>query len=109
MFSVSSLALHKENAQDEYSRCISLPRLFNLPSENIRHNIILNDDTTENKTILFIPKVECEAEISDDEIFPIPQVLCGTSFSALFSGILFGAGGAPILLLNTEQFIQVSQ
>jgi hypothetical protein len=107
--------------REDRNTYVSLPRLFNLPLENIRHSIVLkkhdveDDDTTENRTIVFIPEVECETEISDEEIFSIPQALCNTNFFTLFSGILFdsrpasGTGGAPILLLDAEQLIQIAQ
>jgi chemotaxis signal transduction protein len=113
---VSSLALHTEGIyNEEHNNYVSLSRLLNLSSENIRHNIILknpdteDDDTAQNKTILFIPRVECETEIPDEEIFPIPQSLSKTSFFTLFSGILFDSKGALVLLLNAEQLIQIPQ
>ena len=121
MSSVYSLALHTENSSDMAQNiCISLPHLFNLPSESIRHIIALKnldaededsvDNTAENKTILLIPEVECEMEIPDEEMYLIPKVLCSTRFFIFFKGIKFDqGGGGPILLLNTDQLIRSEQ
>ena len=95
---------------------VSLPRLFNVPVKKIRHSIIMknidNDDdyAIKNKTILYIPEVECETEIPDEDIYPIQATFSGTLFSTLFSGIQFDsrpiAVGSPVLFLNSEQLIQ---
>ena len=116
MNSVSSLALHEESGElDEQNSYVSLPELFKLPLEFIRHNIILKSpgvdeaDAAENNTILFIPEIECETEVPDEEIFPVPKILSGTQFSFLFSGIQFGSrlsGNGPVLMLNTEQLAE---
>ena len=135
MHSVSSLTLQTDlqtegHSQEDDVTHISLTRLFNLEQEDIRHSIVLKNPNTEddeiadtdtstgtgNKTILYIPEVECEAEIPEEEIYPIPAALSGTLFSRLFSGIKFdsrpavgGDGGFPVLLLNPEQLIQSVQ
>jgi len=101
---------------------VSLPRLFNVPVKKIQHSIIMksfendDDDAIKNKTILYIPEVECETEIPDEEIYPIQTTFSDTLFSSLFSGIQFdsrpaigGAGGNPVLFLNPEQLIQSVQ
>ena len=104
---------------DDQNIYISLPRLFNLPEENIQHNLTLKDPNAEddrlsaNKIILIIPKVECESEIPDEKIFPIPKTLQNTGFSSYFSGIQFNSNPAvsatPILVLNSEQLIKRTQ
>ena len=101
---------------------VSLPRLFNVPVKKIQHSIIMktidsdDDDAIKNKTILYIPEVECETEIPDDEIFPIQGTFNGTLFFTLFSGIQFDSrpaasstGGNPVLFLNPEQLIKSVQ
>lgn len=139
MNSVSSLTLFTEEASpatraaqavryDEESRStyISLPRLFNLPLEDIRHGIILkNDNDTDNKIILLTTKVECETDIPAGEIYSVPKVFNCLRFSSLFSGIQFASRlrqrhtvsdsansssdnseDIPVLLLNPEYLIQ---
>ena len=118
MHSVSSLALHDENTTlEEGANYISFPRLFNLPIDNIRHRIILknyNDDENEiaeNRTVLFIPEVECETEISIEKLHPVPKALSGTRFSLFFEGIQFNsrpelALSKPVLLLKSENLIK---
>ena len=120
MRSVSSLSLHAENAElDDRNTYVSLPGLFSLPPQAIRHGIVLksadeeHDGNAGDKTILLSTEVECEIDIPDEEMFPIPKTLCNTHFYMLFSGIMFdsrpavsGAGANPVLLLNPEQFIQ---
>jgi len=128
---VSSLALHSGQAAEYNTEnpntYISLPHLFCLPSEVIRHSIALKNPNDENgyieddniddiiivnKIILLVTEVKCEAEIPDTKIFPIPKSLDGMRFSALFSGIQFDSGkvsdafGKPILFLNIEALIK---
>jgi hypothetical protein len=121
MQSVSSLSLHAGEGQSSaivYNQInrniyVSLPYLFNLPLEHTRYDIVLknpdneDDDTVENKVILLSTAVECETEISDDEIFPIPKIFNGTRFSVLFSGIQ--CANRPILLLSPERLIRCAQ
>ena len=110
---ISSLALQTEDSEQfEQNTYVSLPELFKLPRENIRHSIALknhdgeDEEAAVNKTILLSPEVESEIEIYDEEIHPIPKALNSTDFFKLFSGIKFSAaGGAPILLLNPEPLI----
>ena len=109
MSSVSSLALHTDSrdagaalTHDRENTYVSLPKLFELPSEYSRHGITLNSGG--GKIVLLSTEVEREAEIPDEEIFPVPKALCGTRFSALFSGIQFA--GSPVLLLDPERLIQ---
>ena len=122
MHAISSLFIYTEQAEEtaEYDHesgntYISLPRLFNLPSVNVRHGIILksgdaeNDNehnhAAENKFILLTTEVECETEIPGEEIYPIPKALGGIRFSALFSGIKFDAE-SPVLVLDPERLVQ---
>ena len=90
---------------------VSLFWLFNILPGNIRHGIVLKNDTAEKKIILLSTEIECETEIPNEEIYPIPKTLNGTRFSALFSGIQFTADkkNGPILLLHPEQLIQYMQ
>jgi len=96
---------------------ISLPMLFNCPSLNMKHGIILknsdsdNDTVIKDKTILLTTEIECESEISDDKILTIPKTLNVFEFSQFFSGILFyrrqpKTSESLILLLNPELMVQ---
>jgi len=118
MRSIASLALHtQETAQaveyntEDTNTYISLPRLFSLSAEVISHSLVLKNSNgeggndIENKVILLTTEVKCEAEISGEDIFPIPKTLGGMRFSALFNGILFDTG-KPVLLLNTETLVR---
>lgn len=114
MHSVSSLALSTDEAakktHENPNTYISLPRLFNLPLENIRHSIVLkntcksDNNTIESKVVLLTTEVESETEIPDEKIFPLPKVFEGMSFSRLFSGIQLDP--SPCLLLNPERLLQ---
>ena len=134
MRSVSSMMLHEKKAKQllEYDRethltYVSLPILFGLPLENTRHGLILKNsenediDTKENKTILLTTEVECETEIPDKKIYPLPKAFGAMQFSLLFSGIQFDPepnrqravtdnsntpADSLVLLLDIEQLIQ---
>ena len=126
MSSVSALSLFDNDApqileykQENGNSYISLPRLFDLPEEIIRHGIILknggednNDEDyniKENRTVLLTTEVKCETEISDTEIYPLPKIFGSLRFSRLFSGIQFASsvyGSFPVLLLNPGQLLQ---
>ncbi|MCL2599799.1 MAG: hypothetical protein FWD88_01260 [Treponema sp.] len=88
---------------------VSLPLLFGLPPENIKHGIVLKNPDSgdgENRTILFSPEIVREIEIPDDEIYPMPKVLDGTRFSMLFAGIRLSDVPVlrnPVLLLDPER------
>lgn len=106
MHAVSSLVLYTDGESVQENICVSLPLLFNLPQENIRHGIILK-----NNIILLVTEVICETEISQEAIFPLPKIFNVMRFSMLFSGIQFDSriaetAGNPVLLLNSEQIIQ---
>ena len=135
MSSVSSLVLQAENEAQEFlasessavnynpedrNTYVSLPRLFNLPLKKIKHRIVMknfindDDDTIKDKTILYIPEVECETEIPDEKIYPVQTILSDMLFSTLFSGLQFDSRPAasdrgPVLFLNSEQLIQSVQ
>jgi len=138
MRSVSSLTLHEHEAAQtvEYNMenrntYVSLPHLFSLPSELIRHGLVLkslisgngdredgnieDDNIIENKIILLTTEVKCETEIPGEDIFPIPKTLGTIRFSALFNGIRFDTNdvsdtsGKPILFLNTGNLVQIIQ
>ena len=84
---------------------ISLPELFELPSEEIRHGIKINSE--KSKIVLLSTEVERETEIPDAEIYPVPKALNGTPFSSLFGGIKLA--DKPVLVLNPEQLIEKFQ
>jgi len=122
MNSVLSLFLYADGEQqgnsvayNQFNRTItvSLPLLFNLSHENIRHGIVLqnpgneDDDTAENKVVLLSTAVECETEIPDEEIFPIPKIFNDTRFSAFFCGMQ--CADSPVLILNSSALVQYAQ
>jgi hypothetical protein len=125
MESVSSLMLYTNRAPQTVERnpqngntYISLPRLFSRPFADIRHGIILKngnddfDETTENRIILLSTKVECEAEIPSDQIYPLPKIFDFLRFSAFFNGILFNSDNEadhPMLLLDTAALVEKIQ
>jgi hypothetical protein len=140
MSSVSSLTLLSdtfiqekviEYNSENRNTYISLPLLFDLSRINIRHGIALKnpgevscedaplEDYTENRTVLLSTEVECEKEIPDEEIYPIPKILNFTRFSGLFSGIKLSHSQNSvsfvndfenlILLLNLEQLIHQTE
>ncbi|MCL2243200.1 MAG: hypothetical protein FWC03_01875 [Treponema sp.] len=123
MNSVASLIIHK-SAPDESSRAIehdsasnntyiSLPLLLGNPQAVIRHGILLKnsgneeqdetEDIIKNKTILLTTEVECEQQIPDKNIFPVPKILGVFDFSSIFNRISFNSRNI-ILFFNTEKF-----
>jgi len=91
---------------------ISLPKLFGLPPENIRHGVVMNRPDGEtgggdkNKTVLLSPEIVREIDIPDEQIFPLPKVLDGTHFSELFSGVQLAEKPVllnPVLVLDPER------
>jgi len=132
MFSVSSLTNLEDRSvqynaaandavmhdQGNHNTYISLPQLFNLADINVRHCVILNnpdgtnDDTDKNKIVLISPEVVREIEIPDEEIHVIPEVLIGTHFSMLFTGIHLSDTPVlvnPVLVLNPEQLMEYAK
>jgi len=119
MDSIASVALHTSEAV-EYGEeagkvVISLPRMFNLSDELIRHIIILknpgsetNYNYGENNVVLLTTEIEREIDIPDQRIFSLPKALSVTRFSVLFNGIQFNSdqfsdsAGSLVLLLNCE-------
>jgi hypothetical protein len=132
MDSVSSLMLYAEEAAQmvEYNEqnrntYISLPLLLDIPPEHIQHGIVLknpdseDDDSSiiENRTILLTTRIDCEIDISEGEIYPIPKVFNRMRLSMLFSGILFSSHLHPdrefsdttdtlVFVLNPGQLIK---
>ena len=125
MSSVSALTLYEAEAlhaveykQENGNTYISLPRLFMLPEECIRHGIILKNgddedhNIEENRTVLLTTEIKYETEIPDSEIHPLPKTFRYSRFSGMFSGIQFdcnrtgAADSLPVLLLNPEQLVQ---
>jgi hypothetical protein len=86
--------------------------LFNCPEKDIRHGIILKNSPVDNnemkdKTILLSTEVECEKDIPQELINPIPNVFSVLHFSVFFNGMFFDKNaGNLVLLLNPEQIIQ---
>jgi len=125
MDAIASVALYAdeyaEYPEEDRKSAISLPRLFNLPEEIIKHIIILKkqDDKTnyakENNIMLLTTEIECEIDIPDERIFPLPKILGPTNFSALFSGIQFNSdklsdtADGPLLLLNCKELNRFAQ
>jgi len=125
MESVASVALHASESveydEEGAKAVISLPELFNLPEELIRHIITLKKpngetiDAEQNNIILLTTEIECTIDISDQRIFPLPKALSATRFSALFSGIQFNPNkisnttGGPVLLLNCGELNRFTQ
>ena len=120
---VASLIMHKTAAEQTVKNdsinnntFISLPLLFHNPQAVIRHGIILKkenddvfdnaDDGFKNKTILLTTEVECEKEIPEEKIYPVPKILSVFDFSVLFNGISINPieAQAVILFLNTKEF-----
>jgi len=127
MDSVSSIFLHPDNLTHKFDFnvensdiYVSLPLLFNCPDAIVKHGIILkngdnNDDSKENKAILFSTAVESERDLAAERIYPLPKIISVTQFSFIFNGIFFNNGddGAVedktikelVLLLNTRQLV----
>ncbi|MDR1837102.1 MAG: hypothetical protein LBQ89_05530 [Treponema sp.] len=115
MDSVSFITQHQKNTEraieykaENHNTYVSLPRLFKLPLLNVRHGIILKDGnadedngTIENKMILLTTKVECETEIPEKIIFPIPKTLEIMRFSFLFNGIIFNSHTGDVLSVSS--------
>jgi len=126
MDSVSSIFLHSDNLNHKIDfnseNCnihISLPLLFNCPDAEVRHGIILkdgnnNNDSMENRVILFSTAVESEKDLAAEKIFPLPKIMGVMQFSLIFSGIFFNERGGAVedkttkelvLLLNPHQLV----
>jgi hypothetical protein len=115
MDAVASMMLYRKETektvqydQESRSTYVSLPRLFKLPDEIIRHGIILREwNSNANKVILLTAEVKRDIEIPDEQFHPIPKALSTLRFSKMFSGIQFS--GNPVLLLNIKQLDQYVQ
>ena len=118
MNSVASLIVYKSAAEqavknnlENNNTYISLPLLFENPQAVIRHGLVLKNENNEaydheefsNKTILLTTEVECEREIPQEIIFPVPKIFSVLDFSLLFNGISFYSQEAT-LFLNTKEF-----
>jgi len=115
MEAVASMVLYKQKTEkivqyDPGSRStyVSLPWLFNMPDQAVPHGVVLREmNSKENKVVLLTAEVKRDIEIPDEEFHPIPKAWGALRFSEVFSGIKFS--GDPVLLLNTEQLLQVIQ
>jgi len=122
--SVSLITLYQENVrkavvynEENHNTYISLPLLFKHPQALIHNGIILkdekdtkNNDIIENKNILLTTEIECEIDIPDEKIYPIPKIFMRLGFSTAFNGIIFYSRQTHeenlILLLNTEKLVR---
>jgi len=90
---------------------VSLPMLFDLPQEKLRHGIVLQTDGDDGggKIVLLSTEVINTTEIPGEKIHPIPKSLNGTRFSGLFSGMQCAAEATRdaglVILLDTERLI----
>jgi hypothetical protein len=127
MDSVSSIFLHPDNINQKIdfnaensNTHVSLPLLLNCPDANVKHGIILKDDgndndSMENKVILFSTALESEKDISNEKIYPLPKIMDVMQFALIFNGIYFnnGSNGTVedktikelVLLLNPRQLV----
>ncbi|MCL2025553.1 MAG: hypothetical protein FWG92_01965 [Leptospirales bacterium] len=130
MDSVASVALHAgegiEYGKKNGNVVISLPELFNLPEELVRHIIILKNTDDEanynadynnekNNVMVLTTEIEREIDISNQQIFSLPKALSAARFSVLFNGIQFKSNqfsdtaGAMLLLLNCKELSRFAQ
>ena len=121
-FEAAEAVEHREENGNTY---FSLPHLFHLPDETIRHGIVLKEsgageDTTnhigemdhiiENKNILLTTEVEREIDIPETEIYPLPRILAGMGTMRMFSGIqcassTAGVGDGTLVLVLDPAYI----
>jgi hypothetical protein len=109
------LALHtRESLQPEQEQCfISIPALFNLYGEKIKYRIVLKNAENSpavisNTTILLTCEIECEYEIPDELIYPVPRILNFTRLHAHISGLFFNEE-KTILILNPDILKNIKQ
>ncbi|MCL2193182.1 MAG: hypothetical protein FWB78_07290 [Treponema sp.] len=95
---------------------VSLPLLFNLPQEKLRHGIVLknpDDHVGESKLVLLSTEVVNTSEIPDEKMYPIPRVLNGTQFATMFSGMQCAAEATRdaglVILLDPDRLIQYAR
>jgi len=95
---------------------VSLPLVFSLPQENIRHGIVLknaegSDDG--NKIVLLSTEVVNTSEIPEENIHPIPRALSGTRFASVFSGIQCDSEATRdaglVIFLDPERLVRYAQ
>lgn len=130
---VSSITLYKNGNPDKAivyneennNTYISLPIVLKKREVLVRHGIVLknrndDDDTSviENKKILLTTEIECEINIPEDEIYPLPKTLKKIKYSVFFSGLTFNSYYQNVrsdsalskesitLLLNPEQLVK---
>jgi len=124
---ISSIFLHQENLNQKIefntennNTRVSLPLLFECPDSNVKHGIIIkndaDNDSTENRFILFGTAVESEMDIPAESIFPLPNIMGVMQFSFVFDGICFFTGNSNegenkinnelVLLLNPQKLVQ---
>jgi len=115
MNAVAAMMLYNQKTEktvqyDQKSRStyVSLPRLFRLPDEVVRHGIILREwNSKANKVVLLTAEVKRDIEIPDEQFHPLPKAFGALRFSEIFSGIQFSDN--PVLLLNIEQLAEYIQ
>lgn len=116
--SVSSITIYRGKVEKEiqyYKKnvLISLPLLLQCGGCKIKHGVIVknsanykNSTFKENRFILLTTEIECETNISDTAIFPVPKNLGVTKFAGFFSSINFSDTGSLVLLLNPPHLIR---
>ena len=125
--SVSSLMLYPaavaqavEYREENGNTYFSLPHLFGLPEETVRHGIVLKDpnrgedetgQAVENRNILLTTEVEREIDIPENELYPLPLVLAGMGAARIFGGIWFvsSGDGADTLALALDPEYRVTR
>jgi len=124
---ISSIFLYQENLNQKIefnaenrNTSVCLPLLFDCPDSNVKHGIIIKNDTdndsTENRFVLFGTAVESERDIPAESIFPVPKIMGVMQFSFIFDGICFFTDNSNegenkinnelVLLLNPQKLIQ---
>jgi hypothetical protein len=65
----------------------SLPHFFKLADRTVRHGIVLKSTKEDSRNILLVSSVEREADIPQEEIFPLPEILAAPNRVSFFTGI----------------------
>ncbi|MDR2478144.1 MAG: hypothetical protein LBD48_02390 [Treponema sp.] len=121
---VSSLMLYPfaaaravEYREENGNTYFSLPHLFGLPEEAVRHGIVLKDpdgredetgQAVENRNILLTTEVEREIDIPGNELYPLPETLAGMGAARMFGGIRFvstGDGADTLVLALDPEYL----
>jgi len=99
---------------------VSLPLLFNLPQEKLRHGIVLKspDDSNDGpdaggKIVLLSTEVVNTSDIPEEKIHPVPRALSRTRFSEIFCGMQCDAESTRdaglVILMNPELLVRYAR